>query len=482
MRKLVNLWPALASAVLYNLAFPPFNVTLMVFVALVPFLARLQKTTPKESVWLGYTFGFFFWVGQMDWLRGFVWNWTGSLGLALIPYIACCFLGAWYFALFGWLTNRCWKADKAWLIPLLWVGIEVFRSYIPGLAFPWGLMALPLWRYPALIQSAYFGMIFLVSFWAMLPNVLLANWMAGEKLGRLRPLIILFAFVSGLSFIRYYNEETTVTKVVTVGQLGVDMAYGDREVEDEKIREAVEKLYISSIMGGSDLLVLPEGIASGGDTFPPDTPFIVEPNVPVLFGGQRGQGPVYQSAYAYDGTWSAADKTRLVIFGEYVPFHSVLPFLDDFSLPQGDLSPADKVTPLTVNNLKVGPLLCFEALFPDIAYRQAIQDVEVLAVLSIDDWYMGTNAPEQLMAGSVWRSVETGFPLVRAASTGYSLATDGKGRILAQAPLRETFGMRVELPVGVPRPFTPQPIFPILCVGSLLYLLILPWLPKNKTK
>ena len=34
--------------------------TVMVFVALVPFLARLQKTTPKESVWLGYTFGFFF--------------------------------------------------------------------------------------------------------------------------------------------------------------------------------------------------------------------------------------------------------------------------------------------------------------------------------------------------------------------------------------------------------------------------------------
>jgi apolipoprotein N-acyltransferase len=480
MRKLVSLWPALLSAVLYHLAFEPFNVTLMVFVALVPLLARLQKTTPKESLWLGYAFGFFFWLGQMDWLRGFVWNWTDSLGLALVPYVAACLLGAWYFALFGWLANRCWKADKAWLIPLLWVGIEVFRSYIPGLAFPWGLMALPLWRYPALIQSAYFGMIFLVSFWLMLPNVLLANWMAGEKLGRLRPLILVFAFVFGLSFIRYFNEENTVTKVVTVGQLGVDLAYGDRSVEDEKIKAAVEQLYLTSLMGGSDLLVLPEGIASGGDSFPPETPFIVEPNVPVLFGGQRGQGPVYQSAYAYDGQWSVADKTRLVIFGEYVPFRSSLPFLDNFSLPQGDLSQGDKVTPLTVGGLKVGPLLCFEALFPDIAYRQANQDVEVLAVLSIDDWYMGTNAPEQLMAGSVWRSVETGLPLVRAASMGYSLATDGKGRILAQAPLKETLGMRVELPVGKPQPFAPQPFFPLLCVGSLLYLLVLPWLPSRR--
>jgi apolipoprotein N-acyltransferase len=154
---------------------------------------------------------------------------------------------------------------------------------------------------------------------------------------------------------------------------------------------------------------------------------------------------VHQSAFAYDGKWSYADKTRLVIFGEYVPFREYLPFLDSFRLPGGDLTPGDRVKALSV----VGPILCFEALFPDVALQQQVNGARLLAVMSIDDWYMGTNAPEQLRAASIWRAVECGLPLVRSAGLGFTLACNSRGRVIAEAPLGEQVPLRVELRVPV---------------------------------
>ncbi|HTQ08475.1 MAG TPA: nitrilase-related carbon-nitrogen hydrolase, partial [Fimbriimonadaceae bacterium] len=163
----------------------------------------------------------------------------------------------------------------------------------------------------------------------------------------------------------------------------------------------------------------------------------------------------------------SADKTRLVIFGEYVPFRNLWPA--GFNLPAGNLTPGDKTVTLDVGKFKVGEALCFEALFPDVPYRHALQGANVLAVMSIDDWYFGTNAPEQLRDASNWRAIETGLPVVRAASMGYSIIVDQRGRTVADAPLG---GLRtVEAAVQVPDRadlFPLLPVFPYLSVLSLV--------------
>ena len=58
--------------------------------------------------------------------------------------------------------------------------MEVFRSYIPGLAFPYGLIANPLWAFPQMIQTAYYGSIFLVGAWVVLINLLLAKFIGSR--------------------------------------------------------------------------------------------------------------------------------------------------------------------------------------------------------------------------------------------------------------------------------------------------------------
>jgi apolipoprotein N-acyltransferase len=225
------------------------------------------------------------------------------------------------------------------------------------------------------------------------------------------------------------------------------MAFSDHHVLPAQIARAVDALYGEAESQKSRLLILPEGLVEGGESIPPNTPFVVDPRIPVLFGGRRGNSPAFQTAYGYDGKWSYADKSRLVVFGEYVPGRDFLPFLTYFKLPSGDLKPALKVSALDVSGIRVGPLLCFEGLFYDIAQQQSQNGAQMLAVMSIDDWYMGTSAPDQLMLGSVWRAAETGLPLARSASLGYSLAVDQRGRIIKEAPLGTLDALQVDIQI-----------------------------------
>jgi apolipoprotein N-acyltransferase len=482
MQRFVKLWPAAASAVLVLAAFPPINLGLLSLVGLAPLLAALMKGSAKRALALGYVFGFLYMLAQMQFVQILVTRWTNNPPLALLTWVLAGFLGAWYFALFGWLANRCFQRGWIWMVPLVWAGIEVFRSYIPGLAFPWGLLADPLWPYPPIIQSAYFGSIYFVSAWCVLCSMVLAMWLGGGSWMRLRPYATIFTFGLALSLARMGTPLPTKKIVVTAGQLGVDTAFGNHDALNAKIYDAVTHLTASAILTKSQLLVLPEGIADGTTSDPPRMPFPIDPNVPVIFGGLRGTNPTYQSAYSYDGQkWGHADKSHLVIFGEYVPFRHELPFLDAFQLPSGDLTPAQDIGVLDVRGMKVGPLVCFDSMFPDVAYRQSLQGAQLLAVISIDDWYMHSAAPEQLRSESVWRAVETGLPLVRSASLGYSMAIDGHGNVLVEAPLGKMIPLRAEIPIpDKPSPFPLYPVFPIVCLGSIVGAFLIPWLPKGR--
>jgi len=130
-----------------------------------------------------------------------------------------------------------------------------------------------------------------------------------------------------------------------------------------------------------------------------------------------------------------------------VPGRNFLPFLDKFNLPSGDLKESKELKTMDVKGIRVGALLCFEGLFPDLADKHCALGSQLLAVLAIDDWYEDTPAVPQLMSGSVWRSAESGLPVVRSASRGVTLATDCRANIIGQAAWAKPTVMRVELPI-----------------------------------
>lgn len=423
------------SAALFQLAFPPFNLGPLVFVCLVPWFWHLSTSTHRGAFKSGYLMGFLIVLAQMAFLSPLVTHWTGSTLLGMLPWLACGFIGAFYFAFAGILIRYAMVRRRYWAIPFVWAGIEVFRSYVPCLAFPWFILATPLWPYPAIDQLAFFGTIYLVSGWVCLANVAIFIGLKKQPL-RCVAYSIPALLCLLISLVWYMRPIPGRTFRVVVGQPGFDLAFGDQTQRPFEIRNRVEQLIAVGKENHASLLVLPEGIVEGG-SFPPDTPFALDPTVPTLFGGQRGTGPAYQTAFLYDeGKWTYADKSRLVVFGEYVPGRDYIPFLSSFKLPAGDLRAAEKVSALKVDGVVVGPMICFEGLFWDVAHAQSQNGAQLLAIMSIDDWYMGTAAPDQLKYGAMWRAIETGLPVVRSASLGYTLVVDAKGRVTSHVPLQ----------------------------------------------
>lgn len=467
-------WPVWASVAMLSLAFPPFNVGLLSFAALTPWLVNLRNLPLKGAFRSGYLFGVLFMLGQLYFMFALTYGWTGSLWLGLTPWVLSSLFAGLYFALFALIANLCWRLRSPWMIPIAWAGVEVLRSYIPGLHFPWALAGVTLWMYPPLIQMAHYGAVFLASAWVVLANVLLAQWLEKEPWSHVRLGLTVFAILLGLSIVRYTTPAEGAPIAVTVGQPGVDLAF-DGSAEG-KLARVVPDLMEAAGRQEARLLVLPEGISTRNVGFPPELPFPLDFEVPVIFGGQRGQEPRYQTAFAYDGTWSYADKTRLVIIGEYVPARDWIPFLRSFNLPGGDLTPGDQVKTLPVAGMKVGPMLCFEGLFTDIGITQARNGAQLLAIMSIDDWFKNSAAPEQLRAATVFRAIEAGVPVVRAASLGYTLAVDARGNVLGQAPWGAMYPLKANLTVPKQADLFPFVTwFGWLCLASLAVVPAVYW-------
>lgn len=448
-------FPIVASAVMLSLAFPPANVHLLVLVALAPWLATLRDTDSRGAKRSGYVFGLLYFLFQMFWLVPFVAKWTGSYLLACVPWIAAASIAGLYYMAAGWLTYRCWQMRAPWLIPIVWAGVEAFRSYVYGLAFPWGIVAEPLWRFPMFVQHAAWGTVFFVSATVVFLNVLIAMFVWPPKDQSERPggrttfayLAALFAIVA-FSVMRYAAHREGELHVFTVAQTGVDEAFGDQSTHEKRLKDAVSVIMARAASQGSETVVFPEGLALPSETVPPPGAPSTSTDLAIVFGGNRIEdGRTYQTAYAYDGAWKYADKTRLVIFGEYVPLRDQLPFLQSFQVPTGDLDAAKEFRTLEVKGVKLGQLLCFEGLFPDLAERHSRNGAQVLAVMAIDDWYVDTPAHEQLMTSSIWRSIESGLPLVRATSLGRTLVTDARGNVLAMAEFGQITAVRAEVVV-----------------------------------
>ena len=449
-----------ASALLLALAFA--GAWPLVFVALVPWLLSLRETTPRQAWNRGYAFGLLFSLTQLWWLGDLGYKWTGSVLLGVVPWLLASLASAVYYGLLGRLVRSCIGLNALWAIPLVWAGIEVFRSYIPVLAFPWALLGEPLIAVPALAGGAWYGTIYLVSGLVVAANVALLS--ASRTKAFKAFAAIGAAFV--LAAIPFGEGSRGAGQRFAAGQIGVDMAF-DHEA-DSKVGPAVDGLSAQAQGQGVDLLVLSEGIVPhAGPSIPPLTPFRIPEAPPIVFGGQRGTGPAYQSAFAHDTRgWSYADKTRLVIFGEFVPGRDFLPFLAAFDLPTGDLSAGDRLSTVRAGEHTVGPLICFEALFPDLGLRQARAGADVLATMSIDDWF-APPARQRLARAAQWRAVEAGLPLVRAGSLGRTMIVSPFGEVLADAP----FGASRLVVASVGRGRGPFPLvwlFPLLALGSLV--------------
>jgi apolipoprotein N-acyltransferase len=144
-------------------------------------------------------------------------------------------------------------------------------------------------------------------------------------------------------------------------------------------------------------------------------------------------------------------KMRLVPFGEYVPIESVLTLGGRYPArvvdAVGAFTPGTEYAIGEVEGHRLGASICYEAIFPDLLREFTVRGADLLVNMTNDAWYGRTSAPHQHFSMAVFRAVENGKYLVRAANTGITAVVDPRGRVLERTSLFERRVLVREVPI-----------------------------------
>ncbi len=466
-------WMRLAAAAVSGgvlaLAYPPFSVDGVVWVALVPLMLALWlrpagetgKQRLRRGFGLGWLAGAVFFLINVKWIQTV----TGPGQVVLALYLGL------YPAVWGAFAATVGAPDaelgrsrfchagrnlgRAALNAAAWTGLEWLRGLV-FTGFSWNTLSAGLVKNLALIQLAdvvgQVGLSFLVVF---------AASVAAGLVGRvvLRPpgrrafsadlavalLLLVSCFLYGLQRMsRKPGGEAPKQLRTLVVQTGVPQE--EKIPDEEHVKMIAQRLadLTSLYVPGQkfDLVVWPESalplayneeftqsffnetlsqgdfsLVTGIDHQTMTGMF----NAVVLAKGKTGEGT------------SVHHKVHLVPFGEYLPLRWFPPFrwmIED--LIPFDFDAGETTDPLPLpdgSGVQVIPLVCFEDTVGRLARQFVRPTPQVMVNVTNDAWFLDSEGSEQHLVNAVFRCIELRRPMVRAANTGVSAFIDETGSL-----------------------------------------------------
>lgn len=138
------------------------------------------------------------------------------------------------------------------------------------------------------------------------------------------------------------------------------------------------------------------------------------------------------------------EKVHPVMFGEYVPFGDMMPFIYDLLPIGGGLTPGEGPVVVDVEGVHLVPCICFENTVPQLVAGQLREldaegeRVDALVTLTNDGWFYGSGILDLHLMCARFRAVEHHRPMLVAANTGISAVIDAQGIVIEAGPRRET--------------------------------------------
>ncbi len=379
---------------------------------------------------------------------------AGSWGLyallvslqALYPAAAC----AWT----GFLISRRGKGFLLTL-PFAWVTLEYVESRFPFGGFPWLLAGYSQTGNLWIMQIADLTAVYGVSFLVLCANTALAWCLLHRRQGMramwplgATGLLVALACAYGRASLSRWQS---VPQGFTVAMLQQNLSIDEPESEMEwKYTEGYAKMADRLQTGQTDLLILPES--------PSPLSFQYDQSYRTLLCNLASRFPMgivfnniryeqqdeslryYNTAYFLDNKCAEVgryDKIHLVPFGEYVPMKPLFNFVEAISKDVSDFQPGSAYTTVPLAGRPAATIICYEAVFPQLARAFVRRGAELLINLTNDGWYGNTAAPYQHLAMARWRAVENRRFLLRATNSGISAVIDPCGRIQVRSRLQQ---------------------------------------------
>jgi len=321
---------------------------------------------------------------------------------------------------------------KVYVFGMLWVGIEWIQGHaLTG--FGWCNLGYSQGPNLYFSQLVSIGSVPFLSFFIITSNMFIAYSIIDRQkkwkyLSHAIIIILLPHLIGFLLLSNIKNQKNKNIQVATVQPCFPQEMKFDPIWYEDMVRWCVQ--YSNNLIENKniDVLFWPEALIMS-DYKSPDIlhiiqNFIREKSLHLITGTTRTdtEGNDYNSCIWINPEGKIIDfydKVHLAPFGEYLPLSQFLPFLRSI-LPY-DVSAGKEQKVFRINNqLVVGPLICFEVLFPKMSHNLRKEGANLLAVLTNLSWFGATNALSQELEICRMRAIETRLPIIHCTNTGIS--------------------------------------------------------------
>lgn len=438
-------------------SFPGAGLSLLVIPSHALLIVLTTTERPARAAFHAFFAGFIFHGLLLRWFAAAILDFS-TLGpvIAAGAVLSSAFLLAGLMAIWGWasarLAARFGPVTGALCAALIWCGIEVARQRIP-FPFPWGVLhaALSDLR-PARAVAAWAGS------WGVSVLAALAAASLSLAMERRRAALAGLAAVIGLTGLAWGARIVapgTAHGRVTAAVLQAGLPK-DADAQDELL--AYEELTRRAAAEGATLVVWPESAVSyrvdqhtGYRARLEDLAEAHDVDI-VITSVTRGESDEYFNSAALIrpglGLAGLYAKRQLVPFGEYLPLRMLFGDGSALAAEAGDFTPGTTPALLPARAGKLGPLICYEVVFPGLAQEAARAGARALVTMTNDGWFGWTSGPRQHLVHGQLRAAENGLPLLRAANTGISVIVDRHGRNLGEIGLGESGFLVREVELG----------------------------------
>jgi apolipoprotein N-acyltransferase len=454
---------SLLSSVLLILAFPPYSLGWLGWVALVPLLIAISNVGPRQGFVLSLI------SGVVSFAIIFVWVFEVADYKILHHFVLGLYLGP-IFGIFGLvvslITKRCGRTFAAFAGPFIWVSLEYVRSNMGFMAFPYAWLGYTQHEHPVVIQIASVAGAYGVSFLLAMVNSAVASFVLvllyRSKNFNPRPnlpiskrrLIAIAGAAAFLTILTMCYGSMVVSRPTMGNKIRVSVIQGNIE-QGKKwdrnyrnyILERYEELSRKASNDQPGLVIWPEAATPG---------FILndhallrrimglvrEMNTYFLIGSS--EYPKFQKApFELDRSGNTALffspdgkvrgqylKIRLLPFGEYLPYGETIPW-SWIDVPKvNSTMPGKEFTVFQCATFRFSAPICWETLFPDLPREFVRRGAQFLVNITNEAWFGKSVGPQHYVISSVFRAVENRVYVVRCANTGISCFIDPFGRVV----------------------------------------------------
>jgi len=456
------------------LAFEPFRLfplLLLSYAALIFLLdgAGASERRLRDAALIGWSYGFGFflvghyWIGYAFLIDAEAHAWQMPFAMVLLPAgLAIFYAAAAGLCMFGWRDGF----PRVFLFALVFTILEWLRGHILT-GFPWNLPGYGWSASTAVLQSVSVLGVYGLSLLTLLFGASLALVATGGEGRRSKyvpvALTVLFVAIWAAGEMRLLGATNATVPGVRLRLVQPSTPQPEKYAPENQVRNWRRLM---------DLSTAPAAVQPTHIIWPEAAPPFVLDAVPqaleeiaaltgesrVLMTGQvriaeeNGSRRAYNSFAIFGPQGKLAgtyDKFHLVPFGEYVPLSPLLRALGitEIAASEGFSSGPGPKTMTVPGAPSVGPLICYEIIFP----REVTAEPRPawLVNLTDDSWFGPNTGPRQHLLIARVRAIEEGLPIVRAANSGISAVIDANGRIRASLALGLRDALDADLPVGL---------------------------------